>query len=138
MKLSRKGLNLIKKYEGLRLSSYKADPSEAMWTIGYGHYGVGPNLKITEQEAEIYLIKDLSRAEICVNGYDHIYHFNQNQFDALVSFTYNCGSGCLKQLTKGRTLKQIGEKIILYNKANGKPLAGLTRRRKAEQALYQS
>lgn len=136
MKLSRKGLNLIKKYEGLRLSSYKADPSEAMWTIGYGHYGVGPNLKITEQEAEIYLIKDLSRAEICVNGYDHIYHFNQNQFDALVSFAFNIGS--IKQLTASgtRTIEEISKKILEYNKCGGKALAGLTRRRKEEQKLF--
>ena len=135
MRTSQKGINLIKEFEGCRLKAYKCPAG--VWTIGYGHTSnVKPNQSITREEAERLLREDLrmyeNHVETTVKG------LNQNQFDALVSFTDNCGSGCLKQLTKGRTLKQIGEKIILYDKANGKPLAGLTRRRKAEQALYQS
>jgi hypothetical protein len=61
---------------------------------------------------------------------------NENQFSALVSFTYNCGVGNLRTLIKGRTVEQIAEKILLYNKANGKTLNGLVRRRKAERELF--
>ena len=135
MRTSQKGINLIKEFEGCRLKAYKCPAG--VWTIGYGHTSnVKPNQSITREEAERLLREDLRMYEYHVEN--TLKGLNQNQFDALVSFTYNCGSGCLKQLTKGRTLKQIGEKIILYDKANGKPLAGLTRRRKAEQALYQS
>ena len=135
MRTSQKGINLIKEFEGCRLKAYKCPAG--VWTIGYGHTSnVKPNQSITREEAERLLREDLRMYEHHVEN--TVRGLNQNQFDALVSFTYNCGSGCLKLLTKGRTLKQIGEKIILYDKANGKPLAGLTRRRKAEQALYQS
>ena len=61
---------------------------------------------------------------------------NANQRDALISFTFNCGAGCLKTLCKGRSLPQICTAMALYDKSNGKPLAGLTRRRKAEQELF--
>lgn len=136
MKTSKQGLELIKKFEGLRLKSYKALPSEAKYTIGYGHYGVERDCTITEVEAENYLIRDIVRAENQVNKYASIYSFTQNQFDALVSFAYNVGS--IKQLTHDgtRTRAQIGEAIILYNKAGGKVLKGLVTRRKAEQKLY--
>ena len=135
MRTSQKGINLIKEFEGCRLKAYKCPAG--VWTIGYGHTSnVKPNQSITREEAERLLREDLRMYEHHVEN--TVKGLNLNQFDALVSFTYNCVSGCLKQLTKGRTLKQIGEKIILYDKANGKPLAGLTRRRKAEQALYQS
>lgn len=71
-------------------------------------------------------------------NYDGIYHFNQNQFDALVSFTYNCGAGNLKNLTQSgkRTIAQISEKLLLYNKAGGVTLLGLQRRRVAEKVLF--
>ena len=71
-------------------------------------------------------------------NYDSIYHFNQNQFDALVSFTYNCGVGNLKNLTQSgkRTLAQISTKLLLYNKAGGVVLRGLQRRRAAEKELF--
>ena len=71
-------------------------------------------------------------------NYDGIYHFNQNQFDALVSFTYNCGVGNLKNLTQSgkRALAQISVKLLLYNKAGGVVLRGLQRRRTAEKELF--
>lgn len=136
MRVSQSGLNLIKKYEGLRLKSYKCDPSEELYTIGYGHYGVGPNLTITEYQAEQYLIEDLKKAEAQVNKYQNIYHFNQNQFDALVSFAYNIGS--IKQLTADgtRPISVISAKIAQYNKCGGKILLGLVRRRLDEQVLF--
>lgn len=136
MELSKVGLDLIKKYEGLRLEAYKPVPTDKYWTIGYGHYGadVREDMKITEAQAEEYLKKDCASAVKAVNALKR--GFNQNQFDALVSFTYNCGAGNLKKLCSNRTIEEIGDKIILYNKAGGKVLTGLVRRRKEEQALY--
>ena len=136
MKTSQKGINLIKKFEGLRLEAYKCDPSEKLYTIGYGHYGVAANLIITQEHAEALLVNDLRKYEIKVNKYLSTYHFNQNQFDALVSFAYNIGS--IDQLTANgtRTLSVISTKMLSYNKCGGKPLAGLTKRRKAEQKLF--
>lgn len=135
MRTSKQGLELIKKFEGIRLKSYRL-PSEKMYTIGYGHYGVSAGVTITQVEAENYLVKDLARAENQVNKYGTIYSFNQNQFDALVSFAYNIGS--IKQLTQQgtRTKAQIGEAILLYNKSGGKVLKGLDTRRKAERKLF--
>ena len=135
MKTSKQGLELIKKFEGCKLTSYQL-PGEAMYTIGYGHYGVKKGLTITQSQADDYLVKDLKTAENQVNKYVSIYSFNQNQFDALVSFAYNIGN--IKQLTREgtRTKKEIGEAIILYNKSGGKVLKGLVARRTAEQRLY--
>lgn len=136
MNISQEGLELIKSYEGLRLTAYKAVSTEEHWTIGYGHYGadVKQGMTITQEQAEAYLKADCKSAERAVNAISRC--FNQNQFDALVSFTYNCGAGNLKKLCSGRTIEEIGEKIVLYNKAGGKVLSGLVRRRKEEQALY--
>ena len=137
MNISKEGLELIKKYEGLRLTAYKCVPTEQYYTIGYGHYGadVSAGMTITEAQAEAYLWEDIREAEQAVNALNRA--FNQNQFDALVSFTYNCGAGNLKKLCKDRDLAAIGEKLILYNKSGGKKLAGLVRRRAEEQKLYQ-
>ena len=136
MKTSRQGLELIKKHEGLRLKAYKCVPTEEMYTIGYGHYGVKHDVTITKLEAEQYLIKDVVRAENQVNKYQSIYNFTQNQFDALVSFAYNVGT--IEQLTHEgtRTKAQIGEAIFLYNKSGGKVLKGLCARRMDERQLY--
>ena len=136
MKTSQKGINLIKQFEGLRLEAYKCDPSEKLYTIGYGHYGVAANLVITQEHADALLINDIRKYEIKVNKYLSTYHFNQNQFDALVSFAYNIGS--IDQLTANgtRTISEISTKMLQYNKCSGKALAGLTKRRKAEQKLF--
>lgn len=138
MKTSEKGLDLIKKYEGLRLTAYKAVPSEEFYTIGYGHYGkdVSPGMTITKEQADTYLKSDVKKAENAVNNLKK--GFNQNQFDALVSFTYNVGVGNLKKLANGRSVEEIGNKITLYNKAGGKTLTGLVRRRNDEQKLYKT
>ena len=134
MHISEKGIELIKSFEGVRLKAYKPVPWEKLWTIGYGHYGVPEGTVWTQKQADEQLAKDLIRYENYVNSM-HL-NLNQNQFDSLVSFTFNCGPGCLSSLCKGRSIKQIGEALTLYNKANGKVLAGLTKRRKAEQELY--
>lgn len=136
MKTNTAGINLIKKYEGCVLTAYRC-PAGVL-TIGYGHTGsdVKEDMAITKRKATELLKKDLARFEKAVSKYDSKYHFNENQFSALVSFAYNIGS--IDQLTANgtRSLSQISKKMVLYNKAGGKVLAGLTRRRKAEQELF--
>ena len=135
MKTSSKGLKLIKEFEGCRLTAYKCPAG--VWTIGYGHTGdVKQGQVITQAQAEAYLQSDLVRFEKHVEGYDDKYHWNQNQFDALVSFAFNVGN--IWQLTANgtRTVNEISEKMLAYNKAAGKVLEGLTRRRKAEKELF--
>ena len=136
MKLSNSGKLMIKRYEGLRLSSYKAHASELFLTIGYGHYGadVKENMKITKDEADAIFEHDILKYENAVNALN--LPINQNQFDALVSFSFNCGVGNLRRLVNNRTLEQISNAIVLYNKCGGKELVGLTRRRKEEQAMF--
>ena len=137
MKISSKGVSLIKQFEGCRLKAYKCPAG--VWTIGYGHTaGVKEGDTITQETAEAYLRNDLAKYEKAVLNYDGIYHFNQNQFDALVSFTYNCGTGNLKKLTQSGkiTIAQISAKLPLYNKAGGVVLRGLQRRRAAEKELF--
>ena len=139
MKTSSKGVSLIKSFEGCRLKAYKCPAG--VWTIGYGHTaGVKEGDTITQEQADDYLRNDLEKYEKAVLNYDGIYHFNQNQFDALVSFTYNCGVGNLKNLTQSgkRTIAQISTKLALYNKAGGVVLRGLQRRRAAEKELFDS
>lgn len=137
MKTSQRGIDLIKSFEGLRLRAYKC-PS-GVWTIGYGHTRcVKEGMTITTTQAERYLIGDLIASERAVSKYDKIYHWNQNEYDALVSFTFNCGAGNLKQLLKNgiRTREQICRYITLYRKSGGKILKGLERRRAAEKKLF--
>ena len=137
MRTSSKGVSLIKSFEGCRLNAYKCPAG--VWTIGYGHTaGVKEGDTITQAQADEYLRNDLAKYEKYVLNYDDIYRFNQNQFDALVSFTYNCGARNLKNLTQSgkRTLAQISVKLLLYNKAGGVVLRGLQRRRTAEKELF--
>lgn len=144
MKISSKGLKLIKEFEGCRLTAYQ--DSVGVWTIGYGTTNadksitgveIRKGLTITQTVAENWLKLSINEKYAAnVMKYDSAYHWNQNQFDALCSFAYNIGS--IDQLTQNgkRTIKEISEKIIAYDKAGGKALAGLTRRRKAEKELF--
>ena len=139
MKINQKGLDLIKSFEGCRLEAYL--DAVNVPTIGYGTTKInGKPVKlgtvITQEQAEEYLRKDVEKYEKAVMKYDDTYHFTENQFSALVSFAYNIGS--IDQLTaKGtRTIEQISNKILAYNKAGGKVLKGLVRRREAEKALF--
>lgn len=136
MKISQTGINLIKQFEGLRLQAYKPVPTEKYYTIGYGHYGadVSRETIITKTRAEELLRADLNKFERAVVSLNR--KWTQNQFDALVSFAFNCGAANLKKLVANRDTLQIGDAFLLYNKAGGKTLNGLTRRRKEERALF--
>lgn len=137
MKTSQRGINLIKQFEGVRLTAYKCPAG--VYTIGYGHTrGVKRGMKITEEEASAYLTADLRNSEKAVERYDSVYHWNQNEFDALVSFTFNCGAANLRSLLRNgrRNRSQIAATLPLYRKAGGKVLKGLERRRAAEKALF--
>lgn len=144
MKTSQAGIDLIKRFEGLELTAYP-DPGTGgePWTIGYGHTGgVKPGDKVTEAEAEEILRQDLRKFEDCVNAYVAV-PITQGQFDALVSFAFNVGCGALKSSTLLRLLNNgdseaAAQQFIRWNKAAGRVLAGLTRRREAERDLFQS
>ena len=134
MRISNKGIELIKQFEGCRLHAYKCPAG--VWTIGYGHTaGVASGQTITQEQADELLKGDLVKFEQKVSKYTS-YGWSQEEFDALVSFAFNIGS--IEQLTANgnRSRAVIAEKILLYNKANGKVLAGLTRRRKAEHEMF--
>lgn len=135
MKISKNGIDLIKKFEGCRLKAYKCAANT--WTIGYGHTsGVKSTNVITQEKAEELLKKDLEKFEKNVEKYNSKYGWNQNEFDALVSFAFNIGS--IDKLTAGGTRSRatIAEKMLAYNNAGGKILAGLTKRRQAERELF--
>lgn len=146
MKTSQKGIDLIKSFESLELKAYRC-PAGVL-TIGYGHTGsdVKPNSVINILEAEALLKKDLAVAESVVNNVNdrllHNFKLNQNQFDALVSFVYNLGSGNFDKSTLKRLVianprdSKIKDAFGMWIKANGRPLAGLIRRREAEANLY--
>lgn len=139
LSISQTGIDLIKKFEGLRLKAYK--DAGGTLTIGYGHTGgVKSGQTITEAEAEAYLKSDIARFATYVNGLRSKYYsqMNQNQFDALVSFGFNLGTGNLAQLTQNgtRSLTSLPTYMVKYVHCNGKVLNGLVTRRKAEVELF--
>ena len=142
MHTSEAGVEFIKQWEGLRLEAYFCS-GEAL-TIGYGHTGsdVFVGQVITKQEAEDLLKKDLVKYEDAVKKYINI-ALNQNQFDALVSFTYNCGRFALRGSTLRFKLNRkddpflvAKEELIKWNKAAGNVVQGLVKRREAEIKLF--
>lgn len=135
MYISERGINLIKEFEGFEPEAYQC-PS-GTWTIGYGSTAnVKPGDTISLQDATNRLLLDLQRYESRVRKYQDTYHFNQNEFDALVSFCYNIGN--IDQLTDNGTRDRatIADKMLLYNKSKGKVLNGLVRRRQKERELF--
>ncbi len=145
MKLNKAGSDLIKSFEGLKLNAYKCSANKE--TIGYGNtfYEDGTPVKmgdtITKERAEslFELISDSFAAKVKPVVTSAV---NENQFAALVSFAYNCGIGNLKSSTLLRKVNAnpndttIRAEFLKWNKASGKVLAGLTRRREAEANLY--
>lgn len=136
MKSSENALNLIKKYEGLRLEPYVC--AGGVLTIGYGHTGndVKAGMRISETQAINFLKNDIVKAENQVNKYQSKYNFNQNEYDALCSFAFNIGS--INQLTANGTRDRETIRIALpkYCNAGGKKLQGLVNRRNEELALF--
>ena len=139
MKTSPKGIALIKEFEGLRLKAYKCPGG--VWTIGYGHTaGVKPGMVISEAQAEEYLMADLIAFEKHLNGLGLA--LNQNQFDALVSFIYNVGTGNFSSSTLLRKVRanpldnSIMDEFLRWVYSKGRVLPGLQRRRLAEMKLY--
>ena len=136
--IGKEALEMIKQFEGCRLTAYKCPAGG--WTIGYGHTaGVKEGQTITQAQADAFLISDCQKFADYVDNPAYVpitAGLNDNQRDALISFAYNCGAGNLKTLCKGRTAAQISSAILLYNKAGGTVLPGLTKRRRAEQKLF--
>lgn len=137
MKISKRGLDLIKSFEGCRLSAYR--DSVGVLTIGYGHTsGVTEGMVITQERADTLLLEDIDRYERNVMSWNYIYNWSQNEFDALVSFAFNIGS--IDQLVGlgKRDKSVIADKMLMYCHAGGNTLAGLKRRRDAERSIFLS
>lgn len=139
LKLSDKGLDLIKRSEGLRLKAYKC-PADVP-TIGYGSTGphVRMGMTITEAEAEALLREDLVRFEKAVNQMAG--PMTQGQYDALVSFAFNLGENALRGSTllkkhKAGDYSGAANEFGKWINAGGRQLPGLVTRRAAEAALY--
>lgn len=139
MKTSKQGIELIKRYEGLRLKAYVCPAGVA--TIGWGHTkGVKAGMVIDLAEAERLLADDIAIAERCVNC--DAENLNQNQFDALVSFVFNVGVSAYRSSTLRSMVINKPDSPVIVNEfgrwkySNGRVLPGLVRRRKAESDLY--
>ena len=144
MKTNEKGIEIIRQFEGCRLTAYP-DPSSGgyPWTIGYGHTGpdVWKGKSITQEEAVDLLVRDLVRFEKYLENSLKDAPTTENQFSAMLSLSYNIGPG---NLQKSSVFKNhIAQKytaaaasFLLWNKASGRVLGGLTRRRIAEARLY--
>tara|TARA_R100000734_G_scaffold8191_1_gene6438 strand:- start:79 stop:522 length:444 start_codon:yes stop_codon:yes gene_type:complete len=140
MQISEEGKQLIKKFEGCRLEAYKC--SAGVWTIGYGRTtNVEEGDTCTQEEAEKWLNEELVVYGAYVNDAVLI-TLEQNEFDALVAWTYNLGSTNLNNSTMLRVLNEnqkedVPHQMRRWNKANGKVLEGLVRRREAEALLFE-
>ena len=141
MTINSEGVKLIKSFEGMELEAYL--DAVDVWTIGYGHTKTAePGMHITEAQAEELLRQDLEEFEEAVTEAVQV-SINPNQFSALVSFCFNLGAGSLFESTLLRLLNQgdfqgAADQFPRWNKAGGQVLEGLTRRRKAERALFLS
>ena len=139
MKLGERGTEILKYFEGCKLTAYQ--DSVGVWTIGYGHTkGVFDGMTITQEEAEQMLLTELEEYEGYIENMVTV-PLTQNQFDALVVWIYNLGptnfrnSTLLKELNAGN-YNAAGQEITRWNKAGGKVLAGLVKRREAEAELF--
>ena len=137
--MTQQGLDLIKKYEGLRLEAYKCPAG--VWTIGYGHTkGVIKGMKISKEEAETLLKQDVSVFELQV--INTVGKLAACKIDALVSFAYNVGIAAFRNSTLCRKVKANSDDPAIRNEfmkwiyAGGKKLQGLERRRKEEADVY--
>lgn len=139
MEISNKGLELIKRNEGCRLTAYK--DAVGVLTIGYGHTGnVRRGQTISQTAADALLRQDIAPITHAINGM-HV-NFRQNQFDALCSFVYNVGwsafrnSTLYKYIIADKSDQSIADQIMRWHFAGGKSLNGLVKRRKEEAELW--
>ena len=134
--------DLIKEFEGCKLEAYP-DPAThgEPITIGVGHTGgIKLGMTITQEQADEYLVSDVSHAANAVNQMVDE-NMTQGQFDALCSFAFNLGIGNLKNSTLLKKLNSgdiqgAADQFLVWNKAAGHVMAGLTRRREAERTLF--
>lgn len=145
MKLSAEGLNLIKRFEGVRNRPYRC--SAGLWTVGVGHLiGDGKSLPeswnktFTKEEIDALLIRDISRFERGVRMYIKV-PLRQSEFDALCSFSFNLGLGVLQRSTLRQKINRFdkegaAKEILKYCRAGGKIVKGLQRRREAEYQMF--
>jgi lysozyme len=141
MKLSDRGAKLIANFEGFRSCPYR--DAVGKWTIGYGSTkGVGPNSKCISREQALARMKREVDQTYGKAINDLPVKLNQNQFDALTSFVYNVGPGGVASSTGiGKALRasqwrRAADELLEWNKAGGRPLEGLTRRRRKERELF--
>jgi GH24 family phage-related lysozyme (muramidase) len=147
MKTGERGLKLIKEFEGCKLKAYQCPAG--VWTIGIGstHYGDGTpvtkNRTLPNEGAAMALLAaTIGQYEKAVNATG--VELTQNEYDALVCLCYNIGAGnffkstLVKMLKAGDDKAEIAKQFLRWDKAGGKPLAGLTRRRNAEAELFLS
>lgn len=146
--LSPAGLDFIKSFEGFRGRAYK--DIVGVWTIGYGHtHGVHKNDRITRSQAEDLLVQEIHAHYLpSIARLPNKIVLTQHQIDALASFVFNVGVGGISEGTRvGRHLRQIklpfdyeatlaADALLQWNRANGRPNSGLTRRRAAERAMF--
>lgn len=157
MKISNRGLDLIKEYEGYRGKAYL--DGGGVWTIGFGTTvingrPVNKDDTCTREQALLWLELDVEEFEEHINNAVKV-QLNQNQFDALVSIVYNCGPGkrgrasgiielkngnpstLLRKLNEGK-YTEAADQFLVWNKDNGKVVSGLTKRRIKERNLFLS
>lgn len=140
MNISKEGLALIKKFEGCELKAYKCPAG--VWTIGYGHIKTAEEgMEISQEHADYLLEHEITEYEDYVKT-AVTSPLDQNMFDALVSWTFNLGSGNLNSSTMLKVLNEgkydeVPAQMKRWNKAGGKVLEGLVRRREAEALLFQ-
>ena len=138
--ISEKGKSLIKDFEGFRTHAYQ--DSVGVWTIGYGHTkGVTPDMVISAEQGDEMLADVLKEYENYVDTLVTV-PLEQNQYDALVSWVYNLGPTNLRSSTLLRVLNEgeyekVPSEIRRWNKAGGKVLAGLKKRRDAEAEMFE-
>jgi lysozyme len=137
--ISDKGIYAIKKFEGCELIAYQ--DAVGVWTIGYGHTkGVSEGDIISSAQAEALLLKELKEYENYVHELVEV-PLHQYQFDALVSWTYNLGPTNLKSSTMLKVLNEgkyneVPDQMRRWNRAGGKVLEGLVKRRDYEARLF--
>jgi len=146
MKIPKAALDLIKRYEGLRLNAYKC--SAGVWTIGYGHTSaagepeVKPGMTISKAEADRIFAKDIQNFAVGVERLIKV-PVSPAQFGACLSLAFNIGLGAFKRSSVLRFVNQkrmndAADAFLLWNKAGGKVLKGLVRRRAEEAQLFSS